>query len=475
MVPIVALRSNAVSVGELPAFCRQNGNVHPMSLQFRSFGARTEIAMFKRKRLFLDPWNLLWVAVWQLTLFASVAVAQPHVFVLEAPFDSPQDFLATISSEGDILDSVVIEGSGPGVGGALSMKTDGEFLLIRSGNEIVQLALDGSIHNRLGPSSSFNSVTWFDLAAENRLVVSGGSGLAMLDSDGYFGWSVPRGNRKGVAVGNSSVYSARLDTRTIERYSIDGQLLGSTEIPNYQFPGALAYDDVSNVLYMAEQQGEIVAFDASGDELEFLHVFDSGLRAVLDLEVDHFSGNLLVSTAFGFGEFTNSGEQQLFHPVISTLAATPARNIAAPSDLDGNRDLDVSDLDILVQSIANDLYSDELDINNDGELSAEDLDAWLEHASFLDQVTYQPGDIDLDGFVDVHDFNLWNEHKFTSSAKWSEGDLNADGLIDTEDFNIWSEHKFDGGVNVVPEPQGIVQSLWLILLLVYRKRTNRRL
>ena len=279
-----------------------------------------------------------------------------------------------------------------------------------------------------------------------------------------------RDSSKGVAVSHDSVFSSEgYGSGTINRYSLEGQLTGTVEIPGYEWPGALAYDDVSDVLYMAHQQGEIVAFDTSGVDPEFLYEFESGFQALLSLDVDHFTGNLLLSTTAGFAEFTSSGEQLFFHPVLA-LAAMPARNIAASSDLDSNRDLDVSDLDILVQAIANDLYSAELDINNDGDLNGRDIDAWLEDASFLHQTVYTPGDIDLDGVVDVHDFNLWNRHKFTDSAKWSEGDLNADGQVDTQDFNIWNTHKFGGSPSVVPEPNGAACLVWLLILSFLGRR-----
>ncbi len=55
---------------------------------------------------------------------------------------------------------------------------------------------------------------------------------------------------------------------------------------------------------------------------------------------------------------------------------------------------------------------------------------------------YLVGDANLDGVVDVSDFNLWNAHKFTTTAQWTKGDFNADGFTDVSDFNLWNTNKF---------------------------------
>ena len=56
--------------------------------------------------------------------------------------------------------------------------------------------------------------------------------------------------------------------------------------------------------------------------------------------------------------------------------------------------------------------------------------------------TVLPGDANLDGFVDVADFNLWNSNRQVEFATWGDGDFNADGFVDVSDFNIWNENKF---------------------------------
>ena len=45
---------------------------------------------------------------------------------------------------------------------------------------------------------------------------------------------------------------------------------------------------------------------------------------------------------------------------------------------------------------------------------------------------------DLDGSVEVPDFNAWNANKFTSSLQWDEGDFTGDGVVNIADFNAWN-------------------------------------
>ncbi len=66
-----------------------------------------------------------------------------------------------------------------------------------------------------------------------------------------------------------------------------------------------------------------------------------------------------------------------------------------------------------------------------------------------------PGDANGDGVVDVSDYNIWNDNKFTSGTDWTTGDFNDDGLTDVSDYNIWNANKFTsafGSVAGVPEP-----------------------
>ena len=84
------------------------------------------------------------------------------------------------------------------------------------------------------------------------------------------------------------------------------------------------------------------------------------------------------------------------------------------------------------------------------------------------------GDANLDGSVDVGDFNIWNENTFTTTAAWCSADFNADGFTDTTDFNLWNENKFQSSSPAaVPEP---ALANWAMLMLAgfFWRRLLRR-
>ncbi len=88
------------------------------------------------------------------------------------------------------------------------------------------------------------------------------------------------------------------------------------------------------------------------------------------------------------------------------------------------------------------------------------------------------GDANLDGSVDVSDFNLWNSNKFTPITRWSGGDFNADGLVDVSDFNVWNGAKFNRSQrssSAVPEPTSCWQFLagGLVALLLSGASTRK--
>ena len=106
-----------------------------------------------------------------------------------------------------------------------------------------------------------------------------------------------------------------------------------------------------------------------------------------------------------------------------------------------------------------------------------DLDAWLAEAGDINigpGQSFLVGDANLDGSVDVSDFNIWNENSFTSGSNWCEGDFNADGVYDVSDFNIWNGNAFTssdhGGVSAVPEPSSAALLLIAALGLFVRRR-----
>ena len=139
---------------------------------------------------------------------------------------------------------------------------------------------------------------------------------------------------------------------------------------------------------------------------------------------------------------------------------------------------DCADIDALVAEIAGGSNNPDFDLaGDDGIVDAADLQAWLLEAGEANigpERAYLMGDANLDGSVDVGDFNIWNQNKFTATAAWCSGDFNADGAIDVGDFNIWNNNKFQASdVSSVPEPSGL-GLLFMGLVAVCRLARTRR-
>lgn len=126
-------------------------------------------------------------------------------------------------------------------------------------------------------------------------------------------------------------------------------------------------------------------------------------------------------------------------------------------DFDGDGDYACADVDALVAEIVAMTNTTSFDLTGDGSVDQADLAAWLLEAGEAEIGPGRPyleGDANLDGVVDVSDFNIWNGFKFTNTAAWCSGDFNADGVVDVSDFNIWNNFKFStaDSVSSVPEP-----------------------
>ena len=84
------------------------------------------------------------------------------------------------------------------------------------------------------------------------------------------------------------------------------------------------------------------------------------------------------------------------------------------------------------------------------------------------------GDTDLDGDVDITDFNTLNANfdPFGFNHTWELGSFDLDGDVDITDFNIFNENFDPLGPVAVPEP-GALLLLGGILLLRWRSKWNR--
>ncbi len=129
------------------------------------------------------------------------------------------------------------------------------------------------------------------------------------------------------------------------------------------------------------------------------------------------------------------------------LSEAVSVTIPLDGDFDQNGTHDCADVDGLVQVIASGTNQSQYDLNGDLLVNRDDLDVWLVLGGAANPAVtggnaFLIGDANLDGNVDISDFNLWNSSKFTATAAWCNGDFNADGVVDTSDFNLWNGNKF---------------------------------
>ena len=146
-------------------------------------------------------------------------------------------------------------------------------------------------------------------------------------------------------------------------------------------------------------------------------------------------------------------------------------------DFNGDLLVDCHDIDALVAELAAGGTAAEFDLNGDASVDAADLDLWLAEAgNFNVGAAYRYGDATLDGVVDVSDFNVWNDHRFSAGTGWCSGDFTADGWVDVGDFNVWNGNKFGAAAiqaAAVPEPEFALARFLSLAFIVGQLRAKR--
>ncbi len=153
-----------------------------------------------------------------------------------------------------------------------------------------------------------------------------------------------------------------------------------------------------------------------------------------------------------FGGFSSSNPDGAASGARVTVTVVPV----VDGDFDDDGIYDCTDINQLSVAVASGDGAAGFDLNGDGSVDASDVNAWLSEAGEVNLGSgreYLEGDANLNGVVDVADFNIWNENRFLPSEGWCDGDFNVDGFVDVADFNIWNENRFlSSDLAPVPEP-----------------------
>jgi hypothetical protein len=103
-------------------------------------------------------------------------------------------------------------------------------------------------------------------------------------------------------------------------------------------------------------------------------------------------------------------------------------------DLNGDMEINIEDVRILVETILGTHYGD---VNLDGVVDATDLAIATAHIG--QQGGWAQGDVDGDGWITQHDLDIINGVVLIGNSEAGNADLNGDGVVDFQDFSIFAD------------------------------------
>ena len=182
-------------------------------------------------------------------------------------------------------------------------------------------------------------------------------------------------------------------------------------------------------------------------------------------EVEYSGGKWYLQSFYGSNDW--------YIGVVSALAPVPP---TTPGDLNGDRDVDVEDIDLLAVIIRGENISAAsaiYDLNDDGLVNGADMDKLV-----CDILGTVYGDANLDAIVNLSDFGILAS-SYGHDAGWRNGDFDGDGRTDATDFSLLADNYGWGallspGANA-PEPStSVLIALLAPLMLRRRSRKSRK-
>jgi hypothetical protein len=237
-----------------------------------------------------------------------------------------------------------------------------------------------------------------------------------------------------------------------------------------------------------------LTFDIDGDESMFADVdaCNTNYTGVIDLkegvtydfEAVHVEngGDAGMQVLVALGDFVNEGiDASKFFPLSSVYDPIVAGNkgfalveksAGVVGDYNNNGQLDAGDLDLQADAIVGNQNPKPFDLNNDNLVNYGDRQGWVKNLKGT-----AIGDANLDGKFGTGDLVaifVAGKYETGTDATWEQGDFDGDKRFGTGDLvAAFADGGFDpnAAVNTVPEPSGIVLTLFgLIGLLSLTRR-----
>ncbi|MEM7314299.1 MAG: hypothetical protein AAF497_14210 [Planctomycetota bacterium] len=228
-----------------------------------------------------------------ISLVAVPAFAEFEVFVTTVgPFGYRNDGIVVFEPDGNVsrfIDQTDFDYQS-------SIVTDGTFLYAHQ--EERRLIKYNTAGERLGEIQfqyPFTGNVFTEIASNGDFILAGGgANSSRHDSEGNLITDFGPGR---AADGHGDGRTFVADRNELRQYGVHGQLQ-STIVTGIFFPGGIAMDESNNLLFLADNPGNIAVFDISGDE----PVLDYNIATPSDplsLWFDDISGDLFITSAGG--------------------------------------------------------------------------------------------------------------------------------------------------------------------------------
>ena len=338
---------------------------------------------------------------------------------------------------------------------------------------------------------SFDGPQFDDILAAHRgygdVYEKKDNGAGQAEGNEIFQHSIPLGqvpNGGIVEIGTNarpdvSGLPLRVEPEDVDFVSIDG--ISDIDFFSFEVPADAVVDVAINPLgptYLeSEQNGTQTPYDTSSFNNLSVQLFD--VDGTTQLASNNGAGigdsEFLNAVEVGPGTYYIRVEGELddvqFYDVI---VAAEYEEIVANGDFNSDGAYDCADVNALVAEIASGSGDVSFDITGDGIVDSDDLDQWLVEGGAANGFggAFIVGDANLDGVVDLSDFNIWNGARLSNTAAWCSGDFNADGAVDVSDFNLWNGNRFQSSdaLQSVPEPSGFGFALFGMVAIGWLRR-----